>query len=151
MPMTRNDMVYPGTRRSRFSVAVRAVMLVFLVVVPADLVPGQEDYAAAEAAASADAGTADGKKFAEALGETFGREHGRTIQQCAKQSKRPDLSDFDVLVRVDGAGVVDQALVKPTTTLATCVVEKLPGWKTSVPPHAGFWVKIGVSLKSNRK
>lgn len=141
-------MVDPGAGRSGFSVAVGAAMLVFLVVAPGGLVLGQDDFAAAEAEAKADADTADGKKFAEALGESFGREHGRTIQQCAKQSKRPDLSNFDILVRVDAAGLVDQALAKPTTTLATCVVGKLPGWKTSVPPHAGFWVKIGVNLKS---
>ena len=141
-------MADPETSPSGLLVAVGAAVLVFLLVAPNDLVLGQDDFAAAAAAATTDADTADGKKFAEALGETFGHEHGRTIQQCARQSKRPDLSDFDILVRVDGTGVVDQALVKPTTTLATCVVGKLLGWKAVVPPHVGFWVKIGVNLKS---
>lgn len=136
------------TRTSDLSGTAGAVVLFFLLVATHDLVLGQDDFAAAEAVARADANTADGKKFAEVLGTTFGKEHGRTIQQCAKQSKRPDLSDFDILVRVDGTGVVDQALVKPTTTLATCVGGKLLGWKTSVPPHVGFWAKIGVNLKS---
>jgi len=138
----------PRTSPSGLLVAVCAAVLVFLLVAPDDLVLGQDHFAAAAAAARTDADTADGKKFAEALGLTFGQEHGTTIQQCATQSKRPDLSSFDILVRVDGAGVVDQALAKPTTTLATCVVGKLLGWKTSVPPHVGFWVSIGVNLKS---
>lgn len=136
------------TSASGLPVAVGAAVLVFLLVAPHDVVLAQDDVATAEAAARADAETPDGKKFAEGLGKTFGHEHGRTIQQCAKRSRRPDLSDFDVFVRVDGTGVVDQALVKPTTTLATCVAGKLPGWKVSVPPHVGFWVKIGVKLKS---
>jgi len=137
----------PRTRTSGRAVAVGTAVLVFLLVAPHEPVLGQNDFAAAEAAARADADTADGKQFAEALGETFGREHGRTIQQCAKNSKRTDLSDFDILVRVDGTGLVDQAFVKPTTTLATCVVGKLVGWNTSVPPRVGFWAKIGVNLK----
>jgi hypothetical protein len=102
---------------------------------------------AAESAAKAGAQTPDGKKFGEALGQAFGREHGTTIQGCAKDTKRPDLSDFDLLLRIDGTGVVDQALVKPSTNLATCVQQKVVGWKTSLPPYAGFWVQVAVNLK----
>ena len=129
-------------------VALRASVLVFLLVAPVEAALGQDDLPAAEAAAMANVETTDGKQFAEALEKGFGREHGRTIQQCAKGSKRADLSDFDLFLRVDGTGVVDQALVMPTTTLATCVAGKLRGWKTSVPPHAGFWVQVEVILKS---
>ena len=50
-------------------------------------------------------------------------------------------------LRVDDTGVVDQAFVKPSTNLAVCVQQKMEGWKTSVPPRAGFWVKVGVNLK----
>jgi len=125
-----------------------AAVLVLLLPPGVDSTPGQDQLSAAESSAKADSGTAEGKKFGEALGRAFGREHGRTIQQCAKEAKHPDLSDFDLFLRVDGAGMVGQALVRPATALATCVRDKMPGWKFSAPPHAGFWVKVGVNLKS---
>lgn len=101
----------------------------------------------ATSAAEADAASAEGRKFGEALGKAFGKEHGRTVGQCAKEAKRADLSNFDLFVRVDAAGVVDQALVAPATTLAICVRGRMPGWKVGAPPHAGFWVKVAVNLK----
>jgi len=107
-----------------------------------------DDLPTAEAAAKAGSESAEGKKFGDDLGEAFGREQASTIQRCAKVTKRPDLSNFDLFVRVDGAGVVDQALVNPPTNLAVCVRDTMPGWKVPAPPQAGFWVKVGVNLKS---
>ena len=119
-----------------------------LLLAPFSSTLAQDEIPAAESAAKAGAETAEGKKFEEALGSAFGRAHGSTIQRCAKQVKRAELSDFDLFLRVDEGGTVDQALVKPATTIATCVRDKMPGWKASAPPHAGFWVKVGVNLKS---
>lgn len=122
-------------------------LLALAWVAPATSTFGQDQLSAGESAAKADAETVEGKKFGETLGKAFGREHRSTIQRCAKEAKRPDLSDFNLYLRVDGAGVVDQSLVKPATTLASCVRDKMLGWKISAPPHAGFWVKVGVNLK----
>jgi len=129
--------------RSTFATAV-----VVLLLIPISSTLAQDELAAAESAAKAGAETAEGKTFEEALGSAFGRAHGSTIQSCAKQVKRADLSDFDLFLRVDEGGTVDQALVKPASTIATCVRDKMPGWKVLAPPHAGFWVKVGVNLKS---
>ncbi len=132
----------------RPTVAVGAAVLVMVSsLAPVQSALGQDTVSAAESAAKADAETFDGKKFGEVLGRAFSREHRTTIERCAKQTKPPDLSDFGLLLRVDGTGVVEQALVKPSTNLATCVQNKMKGWKTSVPPHAGFWVRVGVRLK----
>ena len=106
-----------------------------------------DDLSTAETAAKAGAESAEGKKFGDDLGQAFGREHASTIQRCAKSTKRPDLSNFDLFVRVNGTGVLDQALVNPPTNLAACVKDAMPGWKVSAPPRAGFWVKVGVTLK----
>jgi hypothetical protein len=121
-------------------------VLAFLLAAPYDVVRGADEAAAAEAAAKANAATADGQKFADSIGAKFGREQGRTVQECAKQSKPPDVSDFDVFVRLDGTGAVDQTVVKPPTTLAKCVGDKMLGWKTLAPPRDGYWVKVGVNL-----
>ena len=128
-------------------VAVGAAVFVVLFPAPGKSAVGQVQISQAKSAAEADAETAEGKKFGEALAQAFGREHGSTIQRCAKETKRPDLSDFDLFLRVDETGVVDQAFEEPATALATCVREKMSGWKVSTPPHAGFWAKVDVNLK----
>ena len=125
-----------------------ATTVLVLLLVPLSSIPAQDELSTAESAAKEGAETAEGKKFGEALGSAFGREHGSTIQRCAKQVKRADLSDFDLFLRVSEGGTVDSALVKPASTIATCVRDKMPGWKVPAPPHAAFWVKVGVNLKS---
>jgi len=131
----------------KLSRAVAGALTLTLFLAPLHDALGATDLAAAESAATKDAGTPDGKKYGEALGLAFGRDHGSTIQKCATDLKRPDLSDFDLFVRVDAAGVIDEALAKPATPLAACVRDKLTGWKAAAPPHPGFWVRIAVSLK----
>ena len=128
-------------------VAVSVAVLVVLSPARGQSADGQVQISQAKSAAEADAETAEGKKFGEALAQAFGRDHGTTIQRCAKETKRPDLSDFDLFLRLDGTGVVDQAFEEPATELATCVRKKMSGWKVSTPPHAGFWVKVDVDLK----
>ena len=128
------------------STAGYAVALLVLLA-PAGLVAGDDPVSAAETAAKAGAEEPAGKALGEAVGQAFGREHAATIQRCAKGTKRPDLSDFALLLRLDGAGAVDQALAKPATNLATCVQARMTGWKVSPPPRGGFWVKVGVNLK----
>lgn len=107
----------------------------------------QESFADASQAADAAAGTPAGKAYEEAVGSAFGREHAATIQRCAKETGRPDLSDFEILVRVRRDGGVERVLVQPVTNLATCVKARLESWKVSSPPEGGAWVKIGVRLK----
>ena len=103
--------------------------------------------AAAESAAKAAAATPEGKKYEDEVGTAFGRDHGKSIQTCAKEVKRPDLSDFQVFVRVGAAGQVEEALVKPSTTLAACLRTKLKAWKVGVPPRPDHWVSVQVKLK----
>jgi ligand-binding SRPBCC domain-containing protein len=135
------------SRGAAIRAAVEAALLLALAVAPFRFASAEDAVSAAESAAKAGAETPGGKEFADALGQAFGREQGTAIQGCAKETKRPDLSDFHLLLRLDERGVVDQAVVKPSTNLASCVQRKVLGWKTSVPPRAGFWVKVGVNLK----
>jgi hypothetical protein len=107
----------------------------------------QDGFSAAEAAARASGETAEGKAFAESVGQAFGREHGPTIQRCAKETKRPDLAAFELLLRVAATGLVEEVLAKPETNLARCVRGKLVGWKAPSPPRPGVWVNVAVNLK----
>lgn len=123
-------------------------MAVVLVSAGSRSVAAEDRVAAAESAAQATAATPEGKKYEQDVSTAFGRDHGASIQACAKETKRPELSDFDVFVRVGAAGQVDEALVKPSTNLAVCLQGKLKGWKLGAPPTADAWVRIEVKLKA---
>ena len=110
-------------------------------------VAAEDPVAAVESAAAAAAATPEGKKYEEEVATAFGRDHGKSIQTCAREVKRPDLSDFQVFVRVSAAGQVEEALVKPSSNLADCVRAKLTPWKLGVPPRPDQWVRIQVKLK----
>ena len=111
------------------------------------MMAAEDPLAAAESAAEASAATPEGKKYKEAVAAAFGRDHGKSIQACATEVKRPDLSDFHLFVRVGAAGQVEEALVKPGTNLAVCLQGKLKGWKLEAPPQADHWVGVEVQLK----
>ena len=123
------------------------VVLAGLNLGSAQTARADDQTAAAEAAAKADAATPEGEKYQESVGRAFGKEHGATVGECARSTRRPDLSDFVLLLRVAAAGVVQEVLVKPRTNLSGCVQARLTGWKLTPPPRAGFWVRIQVDLK----
>ena len=106
-----------------------------------------DPVAAAESQAEAAAATPEGKKYEDEVGTAFGRDQGKSIQACATEVKRPDLSDFRVFVRVGAAGQVEEALVKPSTNLAACLQSKLRAWKVGAPPRADQWVSVHVKLQ----
>jgi hypothetical protein len=91
--------------------------------------------------------SAAGKPFVETVGKAFEREQSATFSVCAKEVRRPDLSDFTLLLKVAGDGLVSEALAQPATNLASCMCGKLKGWKVATPPQVGAWVKIEVHLK----
>jgi hypothetical protein len=128
--------------------SIVAAAALVLLLTPLSIATAQDDLPTAESAAKAVADTEDGKKFQEAVGSAFGREHGSTIQRCAKEAKGAGLANFDLFLRIGQGGTVDEALVNPPGPIASCVKDKMTGWRVSVPPHPGFWVKVGVNLKS---
>jgi hypothetical protein len=107
----------------------------------------EDPVATAASAAATAAATPEGKKFADDVGAAFGRDQGKSIQACAKETKRPNLSDFHLFLQVSGGGQVEQALVKPSTNLSACVQGKVKGWKVGVPPKADAWVSVHVRLQ----
>jgi hypothetical protein len=112
-------------------------------------VAAEDPVAADERAAEATAATPDGKKYEDQVGTAFGREQGKSIQACAREVKRPDLSDFHVFVRVSAAGQVEEALVKPSTNLAACLQGKLRAWKVGAP-RLRTMGRVHVKLRASR-
>jgi hypothetical protein len=114
---------------------------------PARHVAAEDPVAAVEKAAESAVATPEGRKYEEEVATAFGRDQGKGIQACAKGVKRPDLSDFDVFVRVGATGLVEEALVKPPTNLSACLQGKLKAWRVGAPPRPDQWVRIQVKLK----
>jgi hypothetical protein len=139
------------TRATAATTARRGLIVALLVVTIGANATARGDegdaFARADAEAEAFAATPEGKEYGEAVGRSFGRDHAATINRCAKTTKRPDLSKFDLLLRIDATGVVQEVLVKPETNLAVCVSRALKGWKVAAPPRPDAWVKVAVALK----
>jgi hypothetical protein len=104
-------------------------------------------FDAALAEAQRNAQRPGGEAFEGAVGKEFGRVHGRKLSACAKQVKKPDLRDFDVLVKLSLNGRVEEALVRPETNLAACLRDQVKGTDLPAPESAGYWVRIGLKLK----
>ncbi len=106
-----------------------------------------DPVALAESAAEASAATAEGKAFRADVGVAFGRDHGKSIRDCAAEVGRLDASEFVLLLQFSGSGAVQESLVKPSTNVALCLRGKMKGWKVGVPPRPGTWVKIRIRRK----
>jgi hypothetical protein len=107
--------------------------------------PSAFDSALAEA--QRNARRPGGEAFEAAVGKQFGAAHGPKLSACAKQVKKPDLRNFDVLVKLSLNGRVDEALVRPETNLAGCLRDQVKGTDLPAPESAGYWVRIGLKLK----
>jgi len=88
-----------------------------------------------------------GQAFEAAVGQKFGASYGPRLSACAKQVKKPDLRDFEVLVRLSVNGRIDEALVSPETNLAVCLRDSLKDGTLPVPAAPNYWVRIGLKLR----
>ena len=138
--------------RRRSTLATRFLVLTLLsgsVQTPgAEQASAEESWSGAEAAAISEWGNSEGKSYGRSLEKSFSKDHSATIGVCAKEAQKPDLSKVTLLLRIDAAGVVESAMVKPATNVAVCLQGKIKGWKAIPPPHGGFWAKLEVKLKA---
>jgi hypothetical protein len=121
-------------------------LLAVSVLVPAGAAE-QSAFEVALAEARRNAQRPGGQAFETVVGKEFGATYGPKLSGCAKQVKKPDLRDFDVLVRLSLNGRVEEALVRPETNLAMCLRDQLKEVRLQAPESAGYWVRIGLKLK----
>ena len=88
-----------------------------------------------------------GQAFQAAVGKAFGAAYGSKVSECAKRVKKPDLRDFELLVKLSINGRIEDALVRPDTNLAVCLREELTDGSLPAPETNGYWVRIGLKLK----
>ena len=108
----------------------------------------KKELAAALAAVEANLKTSAGKQYDELIGKEFPEKYLASVKQC-KQSLPPGVSidSFDMFLKLNTAGKVQEALVYPESQFAGCTRTALLAGKFSNPPHDDYWINIHMQFK----
>jgi hypothetical protein len=90
--------------------------------------------------------SAEGKKYDESAGKEFSEKFLGSLRQCRQTADGSD-GPFDLLLKLDGGGKVQEALVYPETPLANCERAAMASAQFSPPPHQYYWINIHIQLK----
>jgi hypothetical protein len=122
-----------------------ALLLAFFILLSVGLATDRKQLSAALDAVNANLKTAAGKQYDEAIGKEFSEKYLASIKQC-KQSA-PSLNPFDMFLKLDAEGKVQEALVYPETQLANCARTTLLAGKFTPPPHNDYWINLYMQFK----
>ena len=129
---------------------VHAVVIAFAIVVGAGPQLHAEPptrFAKALQSAEANEATSDGAVFDGTIARQFGQRHADTMDRCANDATADNLAKFNLVMRLDVAGHVVEALVYPETSVAKCLREAVSHDSYEKPAHADYWVRISMSIK----
>jgi hypothetical protein len=87
-----------------------------------------------------------GKKYDDACTVYFVQRHGKGIDYCLGSVPNPDLSPFDVLVRVAVNGSVEKILSWPKTQMSECLVKAMQDDTFPIPPTPDYWWHLHMTL-----
>jgi hypothetical protein len=99
------------------------------------------------AAVDANLKTSAGKQYDEQIRKEFTAKYMASLRQC-KQSLPAGTSvdTFDMFLKLNAEGKVQEGLVYPETQLAVCTRAALLMGKFSTPPHDNYWINIHFQL-----
>jgi hypothetical protein len=108
----------------------------------------KKQLADAVAAVDANLKTTAGKQYDETIGNEFPARFQSSVKQC-KQSlpAGSTASPFDMLLKLDARGKVQEVLVDPETALALCTRTALLAGSFSPPPRGDYWINIHMQFK----
>jgi len=132
------------TLSSRFLACLAAVVVLACLCFAAD----KKQLSDAVAACEANLKTPAGKQYDESLSKEFPAKYLPSLKQC-KQSlpEGANMDPFDMFLKLDGKGKVQEVLVYPETPLALCARTALLAGQFSSPPHDDYWVNIHMHPK----
>ena len=68
------------------------------------------------------------------------------MSSCFGSVPNPDLSPFDVLVRVAASGRVEKILSQPKTKMSECLVKAMKDDTFPIPPVPDYWWHLHMIL-----
>jgi hypothetical protein len=99
------------------------------------------------AAVDANLKTSAGKQYDEKIGEEFPAKYIPNIRQCKQSNPATSFDPFDIFLRLNSEGKVEEALAYPETALAICTRTALQSGQFSAPPHGEYWINIHLQPK----
>lgn len=100
----------------------------------------------ARAAVKANMETPEGKQYDQVIGTEFGKRYVSVMGRCTKSASGDDLGGFDIYIKLDCSGTVQDVLLSPATTVASCVRRALVNDKFAPPPKPSYWVNISMMI-----
>jgi hypothetical protein len=107
----------------------------------------KKQLAAAVAAVDANLKTKAGKDYDEKIGGEFSSKFVPSVRQCKQAAPASSLVPFDMLVRLDANGKMQEVLVYPENQLSLCTRTALLAGSFSPPPRGDYWVNIHMEIK----
>ena len=135
--------------RSKSTRRVGALLAVAIILNPASWAADKKQLKAALAAVEANLKTSAGKQYDEIVGKELTEKYLSSLKPC-KQSlpQGARIDPFDMFLRLDSDGKVQEGLVYPETQYAGCARSALLAAKFSRPPHEDYWINIHMEFKN---
>jgi len=108
----------------------------------------KKQLTAALAAVEANLKTSAGKQYDELLGKEFPEKYLSSVKQCKQALPQgSSIDSFDMFLKLNADGKVQEALVYPETQFSVCTRTALLAGKFSHPPHDDYWINIHMQFK----
>ena len=91
--------------------------------------------------------TPAGKQYDEKIGQEFPARYISSVRQCKQSNPAANFDPFDLFLRLNSEGKVQEALVYPETAIAVCTRTALQSGLFSAPPHGEYWINIHLQSK----
>jgi hypothetical protein len=137
----------PEKRVKKICSTVLALFCVCIVCAPLSFATGKKQLSDALAAVDANLKTPAGKQYDEKIAQEFPAKYISNVRQCKQSNPATSFDPFDIFLRLNSEGKVQEALAYPETALAACTRTALQSGQFSAPPHGEYWINIHLQPK----
>jgi hypothetical protein len=124
------------------------LLALWLFLASLSLAGDKKQLTAAVAAVDANLKTSAGKQYDESLGKEFPGKYLPSLKQCKQSlSAGSSIDPFDMFLKLNADGRVQEVLVYPVTQFAVCTRTALLAGEFSKPPHGDYWINIHMQFK----
>ena len=127
---------------------IRTMLAILVILAGMCFGADKKQLTAALAAVDANLKTSAGKQYDELIGKELPEKYFSSIKQC-KQSLPPGagINPFDMFLKLNNDGKVQEVLIYPETQFAGCTRNVLLVGKFSKPPHDDYWINVHMEFK----